>query len=157
MLFWRHSACILLIWLQVVKKCLDLGAQKALYIAADMAVMADADRVVAFAEEQLEGLDYIVLNHIGPSPYGMWDGDVDHVQWLMQVRRQIWAAAQQGHVHITWVLKCLTVSHYTTWSTCGFMDVGVCRLHDHMRIRTFTNSLNFWHRRSKTLLDMQLF
>ncbi|GAA6096768.1 hydroxysteroid 11-beta-dehydrogenase 1-like protein [Tachysurus ichikawai] len=70
---------------EVVKKCLDLGAQKALYVAADMAEMADAEWVVAFAEEQLHGLDYIVLNHIGSSQYGMWDGDVAHVQWLMQV------------------------------------------------------------------------
>ncbi|XP_053491417.1 hydroxysteroid 11-beta-dehydrogenase 1-like protein [Ictalurus furcatus] len=70
---------------EVVKKCLDLGAQKALYIAADMAETADADRVVEFAEEQLKELDYIVLNHIGPSPYAMWDGDVDHIRWLMQV------------------------------------------------------------------------
>lgn len=76
---------MLLNCLQVVKKCLDLGAQKALYIAADMAEIADADRVVEFAEEQLKGLDYIVLNHIGPSPYGLWDGDVDHIRWLMQV------------------------------------------------------------------------
>ncbi|TSK53670.1 Hydroxysteroid 11-beta-dehydrogenase 1-like protein [Bagarius yarrelli] len=70
---------------EFIKKCLDLGAQKALYIAADMAEIADADRVVEFAEKQLQGLDYVVLNHIGSSPYGMWDGDVDFVRWLMQV------------------------------------------------------------------------
>lgn len=74
-----------IVCLQVVKKCLDLGAQKALYIAADMAEPVDVDRVVEFAEEQLKGLDYIVLNHIGPSPYGMWNEDVEHVRWLMQV------------------------------------------------------------------------
>ncbi|XP_017567541.1 hydroxysteroid 11-beta-dehydrogenase 1-like protein [Pygocentrus nattereri] len=70
---------------EVVKKCQDLGAQKALYISADMGISADVDRVVEFAEQQLEGLDYIVLNHIGPSPYQMWDSDVDHMRWLMQV------------------------------------------------------------------------
>ncbi|KAI5621489.1 short-chain dehydrogenase/reductase 10 precursor [Silurus asotus] len=70
---------------EVVKKCLDLGAQKALYISADMADTADVSRVVEFAEEHLNGLDYLVLNHIGPSPYRMWDGDLDHVRWLMQV------------------------------------------------------------------------
>ncbi|KAF5893745.1 hydroxysteroid 11-beta-dehydrogenase 1-like protein, partial [Clarias magur] len=70
---------------EVVKKCLDLGAQKALYISADMAEMADAERVVEFAEEQLNGLDYMVLNHIGASPYSMWDSDVEHIRWLMQV------------------------------------------------------------------------
>uniref|UniRef100_A0A4W4HCR7 Hydroxysteroid 11-beta-dehydrogenase 1-like protein n=1 Tax=Electrophorus electricus TaxID=8005 RepID=A0A4W4HCR7_ELEEL len=70
---------------KVSLKCQDLGAQKILYIPADMASPAEANRVVEDAEEQLEGLDYIVLNHIGPSPYRMWDGDVDHMRWLMQV------------------------------------------------------------------------
>uniref|UniRef100_A0A3B1J344 Hydroxysteroid (11-beta) dehydrogenase 1-like a n=1 Tax=Astyanax mexicanus TaxID=7994 RepID=A0A3B1J344_ASTMX len=70
---------------EVVKKCEDLGAQKALYIAADMANPTDVDRVVEFAEKKLGGLDYLVLNHIGPSPYRMWDGDMDHIRWLMQV------------------------------------------------------------------------
>lgn len=32
------------------------------------------------------GLDYLVLNHIGISPFQMWDGDVEHTRWLMQVR-----------------------------------------------------------------------
>uniref|UniRef100_A0A8B9HMH9 Hydroxysteroid 11-beta-dehydrogenase 1-like protein n=1 Tax=Astyanax mexicanus TaxID=7994 RepID=A0A8B9HMH9_ASTMX len=67
------------------EKCEDLGAQKALYIAADMANPTDVDRVVEFAEKKLGGLDYLVLNHIGPSPYRMWDGDMDHIRWLMQV------------------------------------------------------------------------
>ncbi|XP_028857286.1 hydroxysteroid 11-beta-dehydrogenase 1-like protein isoform X2 [Denticeps clupeoides] len=70
---------------KVVQKCLDLGAQKALFIPADMSVVADPDRVVTFAVDQLGGLDYLVLNHIGPSPFAMWDGDVEHVRWLMQV------------------------------------------------------------------------
>ncbi|KAM9461123.1 hydroxysteroid 11-beta-dehydrogenase 1-like protein [Clarias gariepinus] len=70
---------------EVVKKCLDLGAQKASYISADMSKMADAERVVEFAEEQLNGLDYMVLNHVGASSFSMWDSDVDHIRWLMQV------------------------------------------------------------------------
>ncbi|XP_076880559.1 hydroxysteroid 11-beta-dehydrogenase 1-like protein [Brachyhypopomus gauderio] len=70
---------------KVAKKCQDLGAQKITYIPADMANPTDADGVVEYAEEQLGGLDYIVLNHIGPSPYQMWDGDVDHTRWLMEV------------------------------------------------------------------------
>ncbi|KAI4900950.1 hypothetical protein NFI96_020775 [Prochilodus magdalenae] len=69
---------------EVVKKCQDLGAQKALYIPADMAKPADADRVVEFAEQQLKGLKYIVLNHIGATIFKMWDSDVDHIRWLMQ-------------------------------------------------------------------------
>lgn len=78
--------------MQVVKKCLDLGAQKASYISADMSKMADAERVVEFAEEQLNGLDYMVLNHVGASSFSMWDSDVDHIRWLMQVRQHIGVA-----------------------------------------------------------------
>ncbi|XP_078115383.1 hydroxysteroid 11-beta-dehydrogenase 1-like protein [Sander vitreus] len=70
---------------QVAEKCLSLGAQKALYIAADMASELDPDKVVDFALEKLRGLDYLVLNHIGPSPFSMWEGDVEHTKWLMKV------------------------------------------------------------------------
>ncbi|CAL8253996.1 unnamed protein product [Merluccius merluccius] len=70
---------------QVAERCLSLGAQKALYIAADMASESDPERVVSFALDQLGGLDYLVLNHIGPSPFSMWDGDVDHIRWIMKV------------------------------------------------------------------------
>ncbi|XP_034072120.1 hydroxysteroid 11-beta-dehydrogenase 1-like protein [Gymnodraco acuticeps] len=70
---------------QVAEKCLSLGAQKALYIAADMASESDPDKVVDFALEKLGGLDYLVLNHIGPSPFSMWEGDVEHTRWLMKV------------------------------------------------------------------------
>ncbi|KAA0712229.1 Hydroxysteroid 11-beta-dehydrogenase 1-like protein [Triplophysa tibetana] len=70
---------------QVVNKCLELGAQKALFIPADMANPEDSDRVVQYAIDQLGGLDYLILNHIGPSPYRMWDGDVEHTRWLLQV------------------------------------------------------------------------
>ncbi|MBN3303218.1 hydroxysteroid 11-beta-dehydrogenase 1-like protein [Amia ocellicauda] len=70
---------------QVAEKCQELGAQKVLYIPADMAVPTDPERVVRFAAEELGGLDYLVLNHIGPSPFAMWDGDADHTRWLMQV------------------------------------------------------------------------
>nr|AAH52103.1 Hydroxysteroid (11-beta) dehydrogenase 3 [Danio rerio] len=62
-----------------------MGAQKAFYIPADMANPSDADLVVKYAIEQLGGLDYLVLNHIGPSPYQMWDGDVQHTRWLLEV------------------------------------------------------------------------
>lgn len=27
-----------------------------------------------------------MLNHIGISPFQMWDGDVEHSRWLMEVR-----------------------------------------------------------------------
>ncbi|KAM3619288.1 uncharacterized protein V6R79_005510 [Siganus canaliculatus] len=70
---------------QVAEKCLSLGAQKAFYIAVDMASDSDPEKVVDFALEKLGGLDYLILNHIGPSPFTMWDGDVEHTRWLMKV------------------------------------------------------------------------
>ncbi|XP_047444144.1 hydroxysteroid 11-beta-dehydrogenase 1-like protein [Mugil cephalus] len=70
---------------KVAEKCLSLGAQKALYIAADMGSESDPDKVVDFAVEKLGGLDYLILNHIGSTPFGMWDGDVKHTGTLMKV------------------------------------------------------------------------
>uniref|UniRef100_A0A8C6SW31 Hydroxysteroid 11-beta-dehydrogenase 1-like protein n=1 Tax=Neogobius melanostomus TaxID=47308 RepID=A0A8C6SW31_9GOBI len=70
---------------QVVEKCLSLGAQKALYIAGDMATESDPDKVVEFSLEKLGGLDYLVLNHIGPTPLSMWKGDIEYARWLMKV------------------------------------------------------------------------
>ncbi|KAJ8270069.1 hypothetical protein GJAV_G00109990 [Gymnothorax javanicus] len=70
---------------KVAEKCLELGAQKALYISADMGITSDPEKVVEFALESLGGLDYLVLNHIGPSPFAMWDHDLEHIRWLMQV------------------------------------------------------------------------
>ncbi|KAG9350603.1 hypothetical protein JZ751_024492 [Albula glossodonta] len=70
---------------QVADRCLSLGAQEALYIPADMAQHSDPAKVVRFAVDNLGGLDYLVLNHIGSSPFAMWDGDVEHTRWLLQV------------------------------------------------------------------------
>lgn len=81
LLLCKHHSLVL----QVVEKCQGLGAQKALYVAADMANPSDPERVVQFAVDKLGGLDYLVLNHIGSSPFAMWDGDVEHTRWLMQV------------------------------------------------------------------------
>lgn len=78
-----YSFCLLCT--QVAEKCLSLGAQKALYIAADMSSDTDPDRVVDFALEKLGGFDFVILNHIGPSPFTMWGGDVEHTKWLMKV------------------------------------------------------------------------
>lgn len=70
---------------QVAEKCLSLGAKDTFYIAADMSNETDPEKVVNFALEKLGGLDYLVLNHIGPSPFSMWEGDVEHTKWLMKV------------------------------------------------------------------------
>lgn len=69
---------------KVTEKCLGLGAKKALYISADMSNESDPDKVIDFALKKLGGLDYLVLNHIGSTQFAMWNGDVDHVRWLMK-------------------------------------------------------------------------
>ncbi|XP_021234426.1 hydroxysteroid 11-beta-dehydrogenase 1-like protein isoform X2 [Numida meleagris] len=70
---------------KVMEKCLTLGAKKVFYIPADMSSPSEPDKVVHFAVQKLGGLDYVVLNHIGVSPFQMWSGDVEHTRWLMQV------------------------------------------------------------------------
>ncbi|KPP64689.1 hydroxysteroid 11-beta-dehydrogenase 1-like protein-like [Scleropages formosus] len=62
-----------------------LGAQKALYVTGDMATTSDPSRVVKFAVDELGGLDYLVLNHIGRYSFSPWSGDVHHVRGLMEV------------------------------------------------------------------------
>ncbi|NWJ02988.1 DHI1L protein, partial [Crypturellus undulatus] len=70
---------------KVMEKCLKLGAKKVFYITADMSSSSEPEKVVHFAVQKLGGLDYLVLNHIGMTPFQMWDGDVEHTRWLMQV------------------------------------------------------------------------
>ncbi|MEQ2242964.1 hypothetical protein ILYODFUR_002223 [Ilyodon furcidens] len=69
---------------KVIEKCLSLGAQEAFYVSADMSNETDPENVVDFALEKLGGLDYMVLNHVGKSGFAMWNGDVDHIRWLMK-------------------------------------------------------------------------
>uniref|UniRef100_A0A8C9RLB6 Hydroxysteroid 11-beta dehydrogenase 1 like n=1 Tax=Scleropages formosus TaxID=113540 RepID=A0A8C9RLB6_SCLFO len=70
---------------QVARRCAQLGAQKALYVTGDMATTSDPSRVVKFAVDELGGLDYLVLNHIGRYSFSPWSGDVHHVRGLMEV------------------------------------------------------------------------
>ncbi|XP_028905705.1 hydroxysteroid 11-beta-dehydrogenase 1-like protein [Ornithorhynchus anatinus] len=70
---------------RVAETCRTLGPGKIHYVAADMALPDQPERVVQFALQKLGGLDYLVLNHIGDSPYRLWDGNVAHLHWLLQV------------------------------------------------------------------------
>uniref|UniRef100_U3IDG4 Hydroxysteroid 11-beta-dehydrogenase 1-like protein n=2 Tax=Anas TaxID=8835 RepID=U3IDG4_ANAPP len=70
---------------KVMEKCLTLGAKKVFYVPADMSSPSEPEKVVQFAVQKLGGLDYLVLNHIGNSPFQMWNGDVEYTHWLMQV------------------------------------------------------------------------
>uniref|UniRef100_A0A8C5LPC7 Hydroxysteroid 11-beta-dehydrogenase 1-like protein n=1 Tax=Leptobrachium leishanense TaxID=445787 RepID=A0A8C5LPC7_9ANUR len=71
--------------LKVKIKCLELGAKKVSLLRADMGEPDARIQVVEQAVSELGGLDYLVLNHIGATPFQMWDGDVSHVRWLMEV------------------------------------------------------------------------
>ncbi|KAM4807862.1 hydroxysteroid 11-beta-dehydrogenase 1-like protein [Rhinophrynus dorsalis] len=70
---------------EVKKKCLELGAKNVTLVLADMGLPMVPERVVEEAVIALGGLDYLVLNHIGWSPFEMWSGDVNHTRWLMEV------------------------------------------------------------------------
>lgn len=91
------NALTLIFASQVAEKCLSLGAQRALYIAADMGNESDPDKVIDFALEKLGGLDYVVLNHIGPSPFSMWEVDVEHTRWLMKVVQHLGLGLSSTH------------------------------------------------------------
>lgn len=93
----------------MAEKCLGLGAQKALYIIGDMYSDSDPDRVVDFALEKLGGLDYLVLNHIGSSPFSMWQGDVEHTKWLMQVLQLSFCIFFSHFIEIDRSLSSLTL------------------------------------------------
>ncbi|XP_053558841.1 hydroxysteroid 11-beta-dehydrogenase 1-like protein [Bombina bombina] len=70
---------------KVRKKCLELGAKKVSLVLADMGSPEAPAEVIQQAVTALGGLDYIVLNHIGWTPFEMWNGDVNHTRWLMEV------------------------------------------------------------------------
>ncbi|KFO13169.1 Corticosteroid 11-beta-dehydrogenase isozyme 1, partial [Balearica regulorum gibbericeps] len=70
---------------KVVERCLELGAASARYISGTMEDMAFAERVVKEAETSLGGLDMLILNHIGTSYFGYFNGDVGHVRKLLEI------------------------------------------------------------------------
>ncbi|XP_076707118.1 hydroxysteroid 11-beta-dehydrogenase 1-like protein isoform X2 [Callospermophilus lateralis] len=70
---------------KVVGNCRKLGAPKVFYIAADMASPEAPERVMQFALDQLGGLDYLVLNHLGGVPAGMRARSAQATHWLVQV------------------------------------------------------------------------
>ncbi|XP_053321463.1 hydroxysteroid 11-beta-dehydrogenase 1-like protein isoform X2 [Spea bombifrons] len=72
--------------LQKVKtKCMELGAKNVFLVLADMGEPAARKQVLDQAISLLGGLDYLVLNHIGATPFKLWEGDVNHTRWLMEV------------------------------------------------------------------------
>uniref|UniRef100_A0A673YNG1 Uncharacterized protein n=1 Tax=Salmo trutta TaxID=8032 RepID=A0A673YNG1_SALTR len=64
---------------KVAENSTSLGVQKALYVTGDVCQASDP-------ESGEDGcLDVLVLNHIGSSPFAIWNGDREHVRELMQV------------------------------------------------------------------------
>ncbi|XP_063770505.1 hydroxysteroid 11-beta-dehydrogenase 1-like protein isoform X2 [Pseudophryne corroboree] len=70
---------------KVRNKCLELGAKTVSLVLADMGSSEAREKVVEQAISEMGGLDHLVLNHIGTTPFEMWKGDVDHTRWLMEV------------------------------------------------------------------------
>uniref|UniRef100_A0A672UHF3 11-beta-hydroxysteroid dehydrogenase 1 n=1 Tax=Strigops habroptila TaxID=2489341 RepID=A0A672UHF3_STRHB len=50
-----------------------------------MADMAFAEHVVKEAQTSLGGLDMLILNHVGTSYFGYFDGDVGHIRKLLEI------------------------------------------------------------------------
>ncbi|XP_064491932.1 11-beta-hydroxysteroid dehydrogenase 1-like [Pseudopipra pipra] len=70
---------------KVVRRCLELGAASARYVSGTMEDMAFAQHVVSEAQASLGGLDMLILNHVGASYFGFFDGDVEHVRKLLEI------------------------------------------------------------------------
>ncbi|XP_053943824.1 11-beta-hydroxysteroid dehydrogenase 1 isoform X3 [Cuculus canorus] len=70
---------------KVVERCRELGAASARYISGTMEDMAFADHVVKEAGTLLGGLDMLILNHVGASYFGYYNGDVEHVRKLLEI------------------------------------------------------------------------
>uniref|UniRef100_U3JCL8 11-beta-hydroxysteroid dehydrogenase 1 n=1 Tax=Ficedula albicollis TaxID=59894 RepID=U3JCL8_FICAL len=69
----------------VVRRCLELGAASARFVSGTMEDTAFAQRVVREAQTSLGGLDMLILNHVGASYFGFFDGDVEHVRKLLEI------------------------------------------------------------------------
>ncbi|NXN33566.1 DHI1 dehydrogenase, partial [Nycticryphes semicollaris] len=69
---------------KVVERCLELGAASARYVSGTMEDMAFAEHVVKEAETLLGGLDMLILNHVGTSYFGYFNGDVGHIRKLLE-------------------------------------------------------------------------
>ncbi|NXX20942.1 DHI1 dehydrogenase, partial [Podargus strigoides] len=70
---------------KVVERCRELGAASARYVSGTMEDMAFAEHVVKEAETSLGGLDMLILNHIGTSYFGYFNGDIGHVRKLLEI------------------------------------------------------------------------
>nr|XP_013805958.1 PREDICTED: corticosteroid 11-beta-dehydrogenase isozyme 1-like isoform X1 [Apteryx mantelli mantelli] len=69
---------------KVVERCLELGAASAHYVSGSMENTAFAEEVVKEAEIAWGGLDMLILNHIGYSYLGYFNGDVGHIRKLLE-------------------------------------------------------------------------
>ncbi|NXQ80775.1 DHI1 dehydrogenase, partial [Nyctibius grandis] len=70
---------------KVVERCRELGAASTRYVSGTMEDMAFAEHVVKEAETLLGGLDMLILNHVGTSYFGYFNGDVEHVRKLLEI------------------------------------------------------------------------
>ncbi|NWR86830.1 DHI1 dehydrogenase, partial [Furnarius figulus] len=69
---------------KVVERCLELGAASAHYISGSMEDPSFPEEVVKEAENTWGGLDMLILNHIGYSGVGFFDGNIGQVRKLLE-------------------------------------------------------------------------
>ncbi|KAM3825807.1 hydroxysteroid 11-beta-dehydrogenase 1-like protein A [Vipera latastei] len=70
---------------KVMQKCQELGASSAHYVVADMGNLTAAQKVIEETKAQLGGLDQLVLNHVGGTSFGPFEGTIESVITSMNV------------------------------------------------------------------------
>ncbi|NWV24695.1 DHI1 dehydrogenase, partial [Origma solitaria] len=70
---------------KVVERCLELGAASARYVSGSMDSPTLPEELLREAENTWGGLDMLILNHIGQSGFGYFNGDVGHVRKIMEI------------------------------------------------------------------------
>ncbi|XP_007440169.1 hydroxysteroid 11-beta-dehydrogenase 1-like protein A [Python bivittatus] len=70
---------------EVMQKCQKLGASSVHYVVADMSNLTSAQKVVEETKAQMGGLDQLVLNHVGGTMFGPFQGTIESVIRSMNV------------------------------------------------------------------------
>ena len=84
----------------MAKKCLELGAQKAVVHSADMGKSEDIAGTLKDFSGRFKRLDHLVINHKLENKLGLWTGDENNVTNL----QNIMAVDFMGYVQLTSVM-----------------------------------------------------
>uniref|UniRef100_A0A8C7QYC4 Uncharacterized protein n=1 Tax=Oncorhynchus mykiss TaxID=8022 RepID=A0A8C7QYC4_ONCMY len=142
---------------KVAENSTSLGAQKALYVTGDVCQASDPEGVV-----RMNVFDILVLNHIGSSPFAIWNGDREHVRELMQIRFvfflyiRLYLALHLGSVIVVSSLlgeytthglihiQSYTDAHYTSTPSTVFLEgnrTKICPSHSNVSLTITTLGL----------------